>query len=463
MSSTDIIDRVARRYRRLAPKGASVLVAVSGGGDSTGLLFMLHALKERCAIKRLGVLHVNHGLRGSESDEDETFVASLAQRLKAPFYVKRLKGRSLRSPGMEAWARSERYGFFQKIKAQEGYDCIATGHTADDQAETVLFRIMRGTGLRGLRGILAQREDRVIRPIIDLRREELRSWLASRDIRFRHDSSNDDCAFGRNRIRLQILPALERQEPGAIERLLKITERAAKIWDSAEPAIERWISAYVKKYDGRFIVKKEGLADGFHASEGLRTLFEDHSIPTDSSHVEEVMDHGGRTSGEYLLPGGEWRYYPGRATIVFSKKSSPGSGQFRYALAVPGTTECPECGARFIITGGKTHQKMRPEKIPTDNRTVVLDRKACGPRLVFRSWRGDDRFTPFGSNRQTRVGPFLAKQKLSKQERIGLGVVEGRNGSIVWIPGVRISQQVRITAHTREFLKILYQSCPSRA
>jgi tRNA(Ile)-lysidine synthase len=457
MSSCDIFDLVACRYRALVPKGASVLVAVSGGGDSTALLFMLHELKKRCAIKRIGVLHVNHGLRGSESDGDEKFVASLAQCLQLPFYVKRLKSRSLHSPGMEAWARSERYGFFQKIKAQEGYDHIVTGHTADDQAETVLFRIMRGTGLRGLRGILAKREDGIIRPIIDLRREEILSWLASHDIRFRHDSSNDDCAFGRNRIRHEVLPALERREPGAYGRLLTIAEKAARVWSDAQPAIEKWISTYVRKYANRFVVKKTGLADGFHGSEGLRLLFESYAIPTDSSHVDEIMEHGGRTSGEYLLPGGEWRYYPGRETIVFRKKSSHGSGRFRYALTVPGITECPECGTRFIITEGK----VRPEKIPGDNLTVVLDRETCGRRLVFRSWRADDRFVPFGSNRQTGVGSFLAKQKLSKQERINRGVVEGRNNTIVWIPGVRISQQARITPETLGFLKILYQSCPA--
>jgi tRNA(Ile)-lysidine synthase len=173
MSARDILDRVARRYGTLVPQGASVLAAVSGGGDSTALLFLLAALKERCAIQRIGVLHVNHGLRGKESDGDETFVASLAKHLEMPFYAEKLSGQSLHSPGMEAWARSERYGFFQQIREQEHYDFIATGHTADDQAETVLLRIMRGTGLRGLRGILAKREDRVIRPIIDLRRAEI--------------------------------------------------------------------------------------------------------------------------------------------------------------------------------------------------------------------------------------------------------------------------------------------------
>jgi len=458
IKSLPILDRVARRYSVLAPQGASVLAAVSGGSDSTAMLFMLHELKERCAIKRIGVLHVNHGLRGSESDHDETFVASLAQRLQVPFYVRRLKGRRLHSPGMEAWARSERYRFFLEIREQEHYDFIATGHTADDQAETVLLRIMRGTGLRGLRGILARRDDGVIRPIIDLRRDEILSWLGSRDIRFRHDSSNDDATIQRNRIRLEVLPEFERQEPGARGRLLQIAEKATGLWNIAQPAIEKWISTYVKKYAGRFIVKKEGMIDGFHASEGLRMLFEHYAIPTDSPHVEEVLELGGRTSGEYLLPGGEWRYYPGRETIVFRKNSTPGNGQFKYALAVPGITECPACGVRFIIT----EENAPPEKIPRDNLTVVIDPDTFGGgKLVYRSLRTDDSFVPFGSDRSTSVRAFLTKQRIRKAERMACGVVEAGDGTIVWIPGVRISQIVRVTSGTRKILMISYQSCPA--
>lgn len=456
MSASDILDRVARRYGTLVPQGASVLAAVSGGGDSTALLFMLAAVKERRAIQRLGVLHVNHGLRGKESDGDETFVASLAQRLKVPFYVKKLSGQSLHSPGMEAWARSERYGFFRKIREQERYDFIATGHTADDQAETVLLRIMRGTGLRGLRGILAKREDQVIRPIIDLRRAEIVAWLGSRNIRFRTDSSNDDRTLRRNRIRHEVLPALERREPGAYERLLQIAERAQDIWTIAQPAIEKWISIYVKQYTGRFIVKKEGLTDGFHGSEGLRMLFEQYAIPTDSPHVDEVMEQGSRTSGEYLLPGGEWRYYPGRETIVFRKKS--GCRQFRYVLAVPGSTECPDCGVRFVATEGP----VSGQAIKGDNFSVVLDKNAFGggTDLVYRNWRAGDCFVPFGSSRRTNVGRFLSKQKIPKEERMHTGVVEGMDGRIIWIPGVRISHHVRVKPATRRIVKILYQSCP---
>jgi tRNA(Ile)-lysidine synthase len=457
MQKPDILDHVARRFRMCAQPGASVLVAVSGGADSTALLFLLHALKKRCAIRRLAVAHVNHGLRGRDSDGDETFAASLARRLRVPFFLKTLSGRSLHSPGMEAWARGERYKFFLEVKARERYDCIATGHTADDQAETVLFRIMRGAGLRGLRGVLAKRDDGVIRPIIDLRREELVAWLGPQGINFRHDSSNDDCNFQRNRMRLEVLPEIERREKGSRGLLLRIAEEAQGIWDSVQPRIGKWVSLFVKRSDKTFIVDKAGLADAFHASEGLRMLFDHYGIPTDSPHIDEVINNTARTGREYLLPGGEWRYFPRRDAIVFSRGPLSGAKPFSYALSVPGTTECPACGARFIAV----EKTASPGKIAKDNRTVVLDREACGRELVYRSWRSDDFFVPFGSRRRTGVDSFLAKQKLSKVERKAVGVVEGGSGAIVWIPGVRLSELVRVTPDTRKVLRISYQSYPA--
>jgi tRNA(Ile)-lysidine synthase len=452
MSSIDILDRVAHRYCSLVPHEASVLVAASGGGDSTALLFLLHALSERCAISRLGILHVNHCLRGKESDEDERFVAALAKRLAVPLYVKKVPGMDLHSPGVEAWARAERYRFFLAIQEQMRYDFVATGHTADDQAETVLMRIMRGAGLRGLRGVLARREDGVVRPLIDLRRQEIVSWLKAKNIRFRTDASNDSRAFLRNRIRHDVLPAFERQEPGTYERLSGIAEKSQELWRSVAPAVERWIAAYVKRYPGRFVVKKIGFSDPFHASEGLRSLFDAYAIPADAAAIDRVTGWGARSAqGEWPLPGGAWRFYPGRDTIVFCKETAP----FCCTLNVPGVTECP-AGARFIVT----EAPAPADSVRGDNATVVLDRDVCGDLLVYRNWNAADRFVPFGSARPAAVGTFLAKQRFSKAERTQIGVVENGQGLIVWVPGVRISQAARVTPETKRLLKICYQSCP---
>ncbi len=460
MSASDILNRVAQRFNRLVPEGSSVLAAVSGGGDSTALLFILAGLKERCAIGRMGVLHVNHGLRGSESDDDEKFVASLAQKLGVPLYVKKLSGKSLRAAGVEAWARSERYRFFLEVRALEQYDYIATGHTADDQAETVLLRIMRGTGLRGLRGILEKRGDGVVRPLIDLTRDEIISWLKSQNIQFRHDSSNDNHTFRRNRIRHELLPLLELQERGAFKKLLHIAEEAAEVWNAMRPAVDHWIAVHVQERGNCFFVEKKGLINNLFASEGLRTLFENHDIPADSVHIDTAIETARtkRAGGEYLLPGGLWRFYPQRTAVVFRKDPSPGNSTFHYALTVPGVTECPECGVSFIAA----EESMPARKIKGDNRTVILDRDACGNNLVFRNWRRDDSFVPFGSDRVTDIGSFLSKQKIVKADRARMGVVEGRNGRIVWIPGVRISNHVRVTPETMKLLNIFYQSCPAK-
>ena len=219
MPARTILDRVARRYRRLAPQGASVLAAVSGGGDSTALLFMLHELKKRCAIKRLGVLHVNHGLRGSESDADETFVASLAQRLKAPFHVKRLKGRSLRTREWKSGRAASGMVSSRKSRRRKGMTALQRAIRRTTRPRRSLFRIMRGTGLRGLRGVscTARGQGHQADYQLPQGRTAFLAFVTGNPVR--HDSSNDDCAFGRNRIRLQILPALEQQEPGAARRL----------------------------------------------------------------------------------------------------------------------------------------------------------------------------------------------------------------------------------------------------
>jgi tRNA(Ile)-lysidine synthase len=457
MQKPDILDRVARRCRGIVQPGASVLVAVSGGADSTALLFLLHALKRRFAIRRLAVLHVNHGLRGRESDGDERFAASLARRLRLPFFLKTLSGRTLHSSGVEAWARGERYRFFLRVKEQERYDHIATGHTADDQAETVLFRVMRGAGLRGLRGILSRRDDGVIRPLIDLRREEIAAWLRTQGIAFRHDSSNDDRCFQRNRMRLEVLPELERRRPGSRRLLLRIAEKAQDIWNRVQPRIGKWVSLFVTRSESAFTVSRAGLSDAFHASEGLRMLFDHYGIPTDSPHIDEVIRNGAAAGREYLLPGGVWRYYPRRDVIVFSRGPDAGVSSFSYTLAVPGITECPLCGARFVAV-----ERDAPHgAVAKDNHTVMLDREACGTKLVYRSWRPGDLFVPFGSRRRTGVGPFLAKQKRGKEERKTIGVVEGRDGAVVWIPGVRLSDLVRVTPKTKKVIKISYQSCPA--
>jgi hypothetical protein len=236
-----------------------------------------------------------------------------------------------------------------------------------------------------------------------------------------------------------------------------VANRAQAVWNLAQPAIGRWVEAFVRQRSDRIVVKKEGLLDEFHAAEALRSILESCGVPADSFHIEQVFDRRSRSSGQYLLPGGQWRWHALRDTIEFSRVSALPEAGFAYALRVPGVTYCEGLDVQFSGEFIQTHNV----DIPRDNMTVVMDRTACGDNLFFRSWRTADRFMPLGGDRALGVNSYLAKQKIPAVRRRRIGVVEGKNGEIVWIPGVQISRLCAVTPETRSVLKISYQSCPA--
>jgi tRNA(Ile)-lysidine synthase len=238
----------------LADTSAGVVVAVSGGADSIALLRALDAARDARAPIPLVIAHLNHQLRGRESDSDEEFVAELHARLTAAgrphlsLCRTRLdiaaQARSERA-NLEAMARRERYRWLAEVARSHGMRWIATGHTANDQAETVLHRLLRGTGLRGLRGIASQRELEpgltVVRPLLMATRAEIIEYLRELDQPYRDDSTNSDLGYTRNRIRHRLLPQLARRyNPAIVEvlaRLARQAEEAYRIEESAALAL----------------------------------------------------------------------------------------------------------------------------------------------------------------------------------------------------------------------------------
>ena len=190
--------------------GDRVAAAVSGGADSVFLLHVLAHIAPRLNVTLAGVAHLNHKLRGEASDADERFVAGLAGGLGVPFF--RAEARVMEAGGnLEQAARRARIKFFETLIREGKADRIATGHTRDDQAETVLFRMLRGSGLAGLAGILPVTGEHLIRPLLETTRAEIEEFLTARGIPWREDASNADHRFARNRIRHGLLPQLERE------------------------------------------------------------------------------------------------------------------------------------------------------------------------------------------------------------------------------------------------------------
>ncbi|MGH9355972.1 MAG: tRNA lysidine(34) synthetase TilS [Terriglobia bacterium] len=204
-------------------------MAVSGGPDSVLLLEFLHRFARQEGLL-LSVVHFNHHLRGADSEEDQRFVCELAARLDLPFFVDHASvARAAQEKGknLEATARGLRYRFFFSLVHQNKMDKVATAHTANDQAETVLLRLIRGSGTRGMAGIYPVLEGKVVRPFLRLTRPEIETEIGLRHLTFRTDRSNLDLRFTRNRIRQQLLPAMEREfNPGIISLLSQFAERS---------------------------------------------------------------------------------------------------------------------------------------------------------------------------------------------------------------------------------------------
>lgn len=218
------VTRVLREVRRfIVGRGGPGAVAVSGGADSVALLRALHALPVPVVVA-----HVNHQLRGADSDADEAFVRALCDSLNVPCWVKRVDVSALAAgANLEATAREVRYAFFAEVCAEAGAKWIATAHTADDQAETVLHRLIRGTGLQGLRGIAAERGE-IVRPLLACSRADVLAHLAEIGQAYRDDASNADTRFTRNRIRHELLPLLRTFNPDVVSALARVAEHASE-------------------------------------------------------------------------------------------------------------------------------------------------------------------------------------------------------------------------------------------
>jgi len=452
MQVSDLENGLVDFARPLIPPGSRVLVAASGGGDSTALFHLLLAARDRLGIARLAIAHVNHGLRGAESDADADCVRGTAGRAGVPFYCRAISGKSMLDAGMEAWARGERYAFFAEIMRQHGYDLTATGHTADDQAETVLLRMMRGAGLKGLAGIHAQRSDGMVRPLLFAARDDLLAWLDERKIAYRVDASNADTRFRRNMVRRQLLPALRRDRPDIVRHLSACARDAAALWARVEPRVDAWVAASVQEAGGRIIIRADALDGTLLARECLAELLRRNGIEIARMHIDAVQDRiASGKSGELKLPGG-WNCRFGRREIEIRRggDAMPLGGMRECQLVIPGTASC----GRHAFAAQLMPSSAFDGRYDPGNHTAFLDADAAGPDLRARVLRCGELFHPFGRPRPLPADVFLKKQGMRRHERDSQIVIANAGGDIVWIPGVRIGHPFRITPQTNTILGI---------
>lgn len=439
------------RARCVAP--CSVCVAVSGGGDSVALFHLLSALRTRLAITRLGVAHVNHRIRGAASDSDAAFVRSLAKAGGAAFHLREIDKSDVPDSGVEEWARNVRYGFFAKVRKKFGYTYVATAHTRNDQAETVLLRLLRGSGLHGLCGIAPVRNDGVIRPLLDADGRAVRAWLSARKLAFREDATNADTSYARNWVRHAVIPLLERRDGDVVAHLAAAAANAQAVDRMVAPLTNKWIDDNVVFLAARrFLVKKAGLAGDPVAAEAIVRLFAQKGVGFDRKHVDELLGNARRSTGVFLLPGG-WNYLCGKAGLEFAPIARQQKAKVFCCNVERGKTV--GCTAAHCAIGARVLRLKRGEKPSFDDpMTAYLDAAACSGPLELRSIAPGDRFWPYGAKGFVDCREFLKKQGICARERKTTGVVALRRGEIVWLVGVRTAHQFRVTPATGTVLQI---------
>jgi tRNA(Ile)-lysidine synthase len=451
-----LLQRVRRtllRYQMLAP-GDRILVAVSGGPDSNALLGVLAALAEESAVS-VCAAHLNHGLRGDEALRDQRCAEGVARRLGIACIV----GRSdAVRPGanLEARAREQRYAFLTRIAAEQGCTKIATGHTMDDQAETVLMRLLRGTGADGLAGIRPVREGHIIRPLIECSRAEVLAFLHAADLPFCEDSSNRDHRFLRNRVRHQVMPLLQSIQPAVRRRLAAaaefVTDELALLrdWEA-----ERLGS--VARPDGSLpvaaLLPEPRASSPRLVRAWLRARRGDLRGLT-SAHFSAIarLAQGQRPNGEVILPGGQ-RVAREYGRLLFRARELTAT-RAPQRLLVPGSTLRLESG--WCIGAELQPRHARSWRRPADLFEAVADAALVSRPLVVRTLRAGDRIHPLGLEGHRKLQDVLVDRKVPIRTRRTCPVVE-LDGEIFWVPGIVRSSHALVTPNTRATLRLTAQ------
>ena len=443
-----------RRFLRqfdLIQQGDKIVAAVSGGIDSMVMLDALAALKNEMDLE-VSVAHVNHRLRGAESDSDEEFVLRRSEQYGLRCQIRRVETKDLADStklSIQEAARNARYEYFDEVLHATGFHKVATAHHADDNAETILFNVIRGAGVRGLAGIPVRREDRgIIRPLLFATRKQIQEYAGKRELAFREDSSNRGDDYARNYIRHQLLPQIEqnvhRNAPAVLNRTARLFEdldnyleaEAARILPSL--VLERsadQVSLNLKELHSKPVFLQEYL---------LRTIASEFSkTKVDFATVRLMVQISNAETGSSCSISKSGFAYRNRDELLL--KRSAGAPRFSY---------CAEIGQSYTLGhfSFASERVARPETNGNPN-VEFIDADTVENNVVLRSWHSGDWFVPLGMSERKKVSNFFIDQKIPLFEKDRVPILESA-GNIVWICGKRLDDRYKITEKTRNVLKL---------
>ncbi|RQD67074.1 MAG: tRNA lysidine(34) synthetase TilS [Tindallia sp. MSAO_Bac2] len=461
-----IIEKIKKT--KLIKSGDTILVGFSGGPDSVCLLTALHEIAESFSLT-IYAAHLNHNLRGMESNEDASFAVNFSRKHNIACVVKSIEVAEYASRtgvSLEMAGRICRYRFFEEVAEKIGIDKIAVGHHLNDQAETLLMNLIRGSGLEGLTGIPAVRK-KIIRPLIHCRREEIIDFCHRRNLPYRIDATNQETEFFRNKIRNRIIPDMETCQPSLMESMGRTIELLEQDRDYIEEVVEAKYQDAVRfkmleciSLDYETVSKEHPAV----ASRILRRAYHDLEKTGQTvsfSHIKNVMENlrKGTYGKEYQLPGkiivklkteeilfAAERYFENRA-------AEPDVSKDQTTLKIPGITHLLGSDSSIYC------EVLRVQKVSERNEgpyCQIFDQEKLPQELVVRTRSTGDRIKPLGMEGTKKLKDFFIDQKIPAEERDRIVLLAHEN-EIFWVVGHRISDRAKVTTDTQKVVRMQYR------
>ena len=472
-NDTVLVDKLRSSIASNGFTESSILVAFSGGPDSTALLHSLCSLRDDFGLE-LRAAHLDHGLRPDSSEADSEFAKTFAASLEVPLTTERADTNALREKqglSVEDAARRVRYDFLSRTAAATGADCVALGHTLDDQAETVLLHTLRGTGLDGLSAMkeVSSRDIRgrtitLFRPMLSISRAEVLDYCTENRLTPRLDESNLSTRFTRNRIRLDLMPKLAEYNPSIQRALARLARSASLDSDFIRAEVEKVADDTISADSCGVSIEREGFAQ-LHPAVGHRLLryavqlAKGDTNDLEYEHISRMFDMMSGSAGKVMaLPGGlrfDVDYSLAHIRRVGTSDSRlPEMGSQQFTLKVPGT----------IVEGGWKisalfNEDIREFRQANESELSFLERfdaDALGKAPIVRTRRAGDTFQPLGMASEKKLKDFMIDAHIPRRWRDSVPLVESE-GRIAWVVGWRIADWAKVEAGTRRVLEIRFE------
>jgi tRNA(Ile)-lysidine synthase len=459
------------RVKKLVSPGERLVVAVSGGPDSVCLLYILAELCEEFGIT-LHVAHLDHRLRGKDSVADAAYVAGMARRLSLPATIEARDVNVYRKKNrlsLEEAAREVRYTFLAQVAGSIGATNVAVGHTADDHIETILMHLLRGSGTRGLRGLLpvspwpsGAMGLTVVRPLLVLRREETAAYCRQRHLKPHTDTSNLSPQLLRNRMRRYLLPGLRKYNPRIDEALLRTAAIATDDLDFIDEEVDRLWNEVVHDEKGAVVIAKKGFIT---LPPALKRHLLRRAVASalgslkdiEADHIDDLLGALEKPSGRVIgLPFGlnfiiEYDRY------ILSKETAPLCPfpplESQTLLNIPGRTSLPGWNIESEI---RSPSDVRAREATNDAFSAYIDFEQAGDLLYVRSRQPGDRFQPLGMSSVKKLNSFMIEARIPQLWRQRVPVVVSPR-QVAWVVGYRLDERLKVTGVTRQVLCLKFR------